>query len=265
MNTYRSSMCYKVGEALEAKRKEFQEKRKYIPIYCIDYILSTSGAKQQSQPTPSQSNSSVKKHQLSTGSQYITIPNAMASTMTSTKPFKMPSKSAKPVKANQRPILPKIPDMNKLQKTKTETVTLSTQSVYPKLTTPDLHQKRVIDASIESDMIAREGSLLKPPILTTRPTILKPFMISSNESKLLILLIESPTNCKLHWTAAPKSTSVTGPVINYPDISKIKSICKTSNPQSLIAPRASNNTNSASRSKLSYNSSSSISGLPPFT
>ena len=32
MNTYRSSMCYKVGEALEAKRKEFQQKRKFRHI-----------------------------------------------------------------------------------------------------------------------------------------------------------------------------------------------------------------------------------------
>ncbi len=32
MNTYKNSMCYKVGEALEAKRKEFDQKRKILTI-----------------------------------------------------------------------------------------------------------------------------------------------------------------------------------------------------------------------------------------
>jgi hypothetical protein len=32
MNTYRNSMCYKVGEALEAKRREFHQNRKIMTI-----------------------------------------------------------------------------------------------------------------------------------------------------------------------------------------------------------------------------------------
>ncbi len=32
MNTYKNSMCYKVGEALEAKRREFHQNRKILTI-----------------------------------------------------------------------------------------------------------------------------------------------------------------------------------------------------------------------------------------
>ncbi|CAG2123128.1 unnamed protein product, partial [Medioppia subpectinata] len=84
-----------------------------------------------------------------------------------------------------------------------------------------MHHKSVKHFSGDKELIKQEGSLLKPPILTTRPTILKPFIVSSIDD--------------IHT-----SNSVTGPIINVPNISRIKSMnkslnaCKSST--SLIAP-----------------------------
>ena len=124
----------------------------------------------------SASDSSVpsKKPQLSTVSQLITIPSASKTI------FKKPLKVTKCL-PNQRLILPKLPILSKDLKTikpKPETV-VNSHNIYPKLMTPELLQKSVSDSSVDIDLIGREASLLKPPILTTRPTVLKPFSIES--------------------------------------------------------------------------------------
>ncbi len=96
-------------------------------------------------------------------------------------------KTPKPM--GQRLILPKLSlyktTISNASTSNSETVMSQNSNVnnYPKLTTPDLHQRAVSDLSVDSELICREGSLLKPPILTTRPTVLKPFILQSSESK----------------------------------------------------------------------------------
>jgi len=107
-------------------------------------------------------------------SQIINIPT------TSISKTKSQFKTPKPVA--QRLILPKSSAYKNI-KPKAETVISPNNSsnYYPKLITPDLHQRTVSDYSVDTEFINREGSLLKPPILTTRPTVLKPFMLQSSE------------------------------------------------------------------------------------
>ncbi|CAG2115262.1 unnamed protein product [Medioppia subpectinata] len=199
MIAYKSSVCYKVGEALEAKRKEMQQKRAH-------QLVKTQAVSS----SHSENNTSAKSSPVINSVQIPVIP------------FKIPSKPS-----NQRYILPKlVPISSNSVNTNTNTnntnkLIISTSSKYPKLTPPDLHHKSVKHFSGDKELIKQEGSLLKPPILTTRPTILKPFIVSSNDD--------------IHT-----SNSVTGPIINVPNISRIKSMnkslnaCKSST--SLIAP-----------------------------
>ncbi len=117
-------------------------------------------------------------------SKLINIPIASISNNANVTQFKTP----KPM--GQRLILPKLSPIYKTttsnaSTSNSETVISSNPNAnnYPKLTTPDLHQRAVSDLSIDSELICREGSLLKPPILTTRPTVLKPFILQSSEGK----------------------------------------------------------------------------------
>ncbi|CAG2177944.1 unnamed protein product, partial [Oppiella nova] len=114
-------------------------------------------------------------------------------------PFKVPIKRIHNKTPNQRFILPKlVPISPNPVNSSPEALVIRSSSKYPKLTPP--RYKTPKHFPLDTELTKQEGSLLKPPILTTRPTILKPFIVSSND-------------VGLH-----SSNSVTGPVINVPNI-----------------------------------------------
>ncbi|XP_054164269.1 uncharacterized protein LOC128961954 isoform X2 [Oppia nitens] len=192
MSAYKDSMCYKVGEALEEKRREFNRKR--------SQMLSK--------------NNSVKQCSDNANSHLINTSHS-SPIQTHTIPIKLTTKSSNP--SNQRLLMPTYKSQltqmtNKSLTENNETVlSVSTSNKYPKLTPPDLQHKALSKLPADTTVVRQESSLLKPPHLTTRPTILTPFMVSSDDDK-----------------------SVSGPVIKIPNLDKYKAYFK---PKSMIASK----------------------------